>query len=258
MNTVVAMVVSAILAGGSSVSVNVDLSKLPEAADRADIERWILEDADKALSAAGHHLVPKAAHEITVSVEWYGNDLNTKLAISLDHGTPRNVQCPACDEEDWLPDVATAIVSFANEIENLDKPVPANVEPNTDPEPEPDREPLSVEEPGSAKSDQPPVMSWVGGVGIVAGVAGIGLLGGGVSDLSRNTEKAKDDDNPRTGTEKTFTTRGTVLAIGGGLMFVGGVVAVVLDVRRQKKKRQASIRPATSPTFVGLQLQGKF
>lgn len=97
-------------------------------------------------------------------------------------------------------------------------------------------------------------LGW-GGIGVALGGAATGAAG--IALLLRKDQLRVDETRP-VQSERTSTRRsGIALAAVGGVLVVAGIVMVVVDHVKMKRRRTAWA-PAVAPGLVGLELAGRF
>lgn len=254
MNPTIACLSFAAALSGEEVTIRVDLSALPETANK-NIESWILADAEKALTARGHSVTVNAPHVIDIAVSWYGDDgIDTSVKIRLDAGEPKEIRCPQCSNEQWLTELEAEIADLA---ERLDKPT---VTKSTAPDPVPPPLQSDHGEPQLDSASRPPPMTWLGGSGITLGLAGVGFIVAGSLDLTRGEQRSRRDNRQRQDTQD-YRPRGTTFAVAGSIALAGGVTMLLVDIARQRSKRTKrtmTFQPYFAPTYSTLVLRGEF
>ncbi|MBL4686968.1 MAG: hypothetical protein JKY37_20400 [Nannocystaceae bacterium] len=263
MSTLLSLLISAAVTGGQfapsntgdtdavDVAVRVDLSALPDGAN-ARIEGWVVDEAREAIESAGHRVADQAAHEIKVSVSWFGTDsMDTLVIVELDGRDPAEIKCLDCDEEEWLPKVQ---IEVARLIETLDEPEETAPEPSLPIGPPIQSEHKPTPTPPTM-NDQPRDEKRIGSLGATGiGLSVSGAIGVGVG-LGLVLRTPGLDGSVGMAREVVDTRTGGYAALGlGGAALVIGATLITVDVVRRRRVRNTSLLP----TPQGVVVVGRF
>ncbi len=240
--------------GNPAVSLEVDVSTLPEDEVTHALVSHIVAEGTQTLEAGGIDVLDDAGATVTVTVTRYGeHDVHYRTTVSLADGddqVERTVDCEVCLDSELVDQIGKEIARLSGRVlyggpQDHEEPEPAA---SDDVEPEPTE--ASSEDTAPSKRLGP------------MGKAGIGVMVGGVASVAVGVPLVLTADTARIGEmgveERATRPTGLALIGVGATMAATGVVLVVLDVVRRKKAGRVSLSPVVMPSQVTFSMGVKF
>ncbi|MCA9712712.1 MAG: hypothetical protein KDK70_43185 [Myxococcales bacterium] len=237
-----------------AVSLDVDVSALPEDDVTEALETRLVEHQVQTLRDSGLEVVDDAGTRIRVVVSRYGdNDVHYRATVTLldADGEPaeaeRTLDCELCRDSELIAKVGEEIARLSGKV--LYAP---SSEAETDAKPEQDE---SGPEPTGSTGEQPKKLETLGYVGIGALVVGAGALGAGVG-LALQPDEARLQG---TRVERRSTRAPGFAMVGlGSAVLVTGAVLLTIDLVRRKKQRKVALIPTVTPSMITLGMHMRF
>lgn len=242
---VVGMLSPPALATNPTVSLEIDVSALPEDEVTEALVVHIVANGTETLETGGIDVVDDADTRLMVTVIRFGeHDVHYRTTVVLlGDGDPveRTVECKLCRDSELVEQIGKEIARLsgrmlyaAGEPRDADDKPPETIE----------AQPVDVE-PETSDTKPPRRLGLLGKIGI-------GTLAGGVVSLTVGVPLAMTPDEARitANAVEERTTRPTGLALVGvgSMLLVTGVAFLVIDAVRMKKARTVSLNPSVSPS----------
>ncbi|MCA9709477.1 MAG: hypothetical protein KDK70_26790 [Myxococcales bacterium] len=264
------MVASMVVAGpvraaAPSVSLEVDVSALPEGKATRNLEAYLVDNQTRTLEDEGLVVDDDAEMTIRVIINRYGEgDINYRATLAvLERGrnepkVQRTITCDLCRDGDLVLRVSEEVSRLSAHVLYAPKePQDADPEPNQPQgagEPEPEQG-APADETTPTPTRSPARLGPLGFSGIASMVVGVGATAGGIP-LALRPDRARPAES---GVDRQRTRPAGLGLIGAGsALLVTGAALVAIDAVRQSKPRAVSWLPHVTPSALTISMQMRF
>ncbi len=238
-----------------AVTVDVDVSALPQSDVTDDLVRHIIEHQTQVLADGGLEVQDDAPLTILVTVSRYGEgDVNYRASIAVfkvGNDTPtaeRTLTCDLCRDGELVVRIGEEVARMSGLILYAPEEQPDDDGGNTSADPDDGAdggEPHGHGNDGSSSTPPAPAIGPMGYMGIGTLVTGAGSLAAGIalSVIPDQTRPAGELVERR-----STRTAGLVFASVGSVLVASGIALLTVDVVRRKRQRRVTFVPSIAPT----------
>lgn len=258
------------LAAEPTVSLDVDVSALPDNEVTADLRDWLVEHQTGVLRDRGIRTTDDTPTQLRLIVSRYGDgDIHYRATIVLFDQTTgaieleRTIRCELCRDTDLNTKVGDELARLSDRLwpsgsddlatEPLTNPPKDDaVEADADGaelEPDPPDEPDALVPARSRR------IGWQGAIGITTLGIGASTATAGITLASRSERTRLDDGRV---VRRNTRPAGLALVGVGSALLVTGAVLVSRDVIRRRRHHEFSFTPTVAPATLTIQMNMRF